>query len=297
MYTSQIFSSDAIGSYNVNMSFIDITDPKRRDEIVKNYLATKKRIQQRNMNERAEDLAKEEDRNEMFRPIVDSSEKSSVKLHKELKELNKTLKPIIDIPMLVKKEEDEEGEIYFPNKYERIINEIPYNDLDQIFGMRKVRDKYILGSKMVTIDDLSNIIVDDNQYPGTDGLWKLIMEKIPITTDYSPADFRNYKDLAKDTQLLSHPNIESREGKPTRITSMFKHKLLTSKKSKGDGVHFLPSSIKGLSSKLNVLLAEYAAGNNTSTRTEIVSILDELKRRKRITQAEYNSINNFISKC
>ena len=40
------------------MSFIDIKDPKKRDAIVADYLATVKKIQQRNLNERAQDLAR-----------------------------------------------------------------------------------------------------------------------------------------------------------------------------------------------------------------------------------------------
>ena len=46
----------------------------------------------------------------------------------------------------------------------------------------------------------------------------------------------------------------------------------------GTGVQLLPGDIKGLKTKLNLLLAEYRAGNNSSTRNEIVSILDELRR-------------------
>ena len=40
------------------MSFIDIQDPKKRDAIVADYLATVKKIQQRNLKESAQDLVK-----------------------------------------------------------------------------------------------------------------------------------------------------------------------------------------------------------------------------------------------
>ena len=63
----------------------------------------------------------------------------------------------------------------------------------------------------------------------------------------------------------------------------------------GDGIQFLPGDIKGLTSKLSLLLAEYRAGNKSSTRNQIVSILDELKRRKRISKKEYRDINTFIA--
>ena len=60
----------------------------------------------------------------------------------------------------------------------------------------------------------------------------------------------------------------------------------------GDGIQFLPGDIKGLDIKLNyLLLAEFAAGNRSSTRDQIVAILDELKGRKRISQKDYTDIN------
>ena len=63
----------------------------------------------------------------------------------------------------------------------------------------------------------------------------------------------------------------------------------------GDGIQFLPGDIKGLETKLNYLLAEYRAGNRSSlTRNQIVSILDELLRMKRISRKEYRDINTFL---
>ena len=49
--------------------------------------------------------------------------------------------------------------------------------------------------------------------------------------------------------------------------------------------------------KLNLLLAEFAAGNKTSTRNEIVPILDELLRRNKLSKIEYKDINSYLSKC
>ena len=62
----------------------------------------------------------------------------------------------------------------------------------------------------------------------------------------------------------------------------------------GHGLVFLPGDIKGLETKLTYLLGEYRAGNRTSTRNEIVSILDELLRRKSVSRKEYNDINNLL---
>ena len=264
------------------MSFIDITDPKKRDTIVTDYLATVRRIQQRNLNERAEDLTKKEERNELFKPIVDSTEKSTISLHKELKNLNESLKPLV-----VKKE------IHLPNKYDKLIeNNKPIN-LDNNFGIQIIDGNYMLGNKMITIDDASNIIVDGVLYPGTDGLWSLIMKKKPNQKVYDFDDIANYKKLVKQTNLATNPrNVPKSKRKSPYTTDKYRNII----QSLGDGIQFLPGDIKGLESKLNILLAEYGAGNKTSTRTEIVPILDELLRRRKISHSEYKNINNYLSR-
>ena len=49
------------------MSFIDIKDPKKRDAIVADYLATVKKIQHRHLNDRAQDLARQDDLLNIFK--------------------------------------------------------------------------------------------------------------------------------------------------------------------------------------------------------------------------------------
>ena len=68
---------DQLNRATGKMSFIDITDPKRRDAIVADYLATVKRIQRRNLNDRAEELARKDENESLFNPIVKSTEKST----------------------------------------------------------------------------------------------------------------------------------------------------------------------------------------------------------------------------
>ena len=63
----------------------------------------------------------------------------------------------------------------------------------------------------------------------------------------------------------------------------------------GEGIHFLPSNIKTLEERLEILLGEYQAGNQTSTRNEIVPIADELLKRRVISRCEYRDINKFLS--
>ena len=57
------------------MSFLNITNVKKRDNIVAIYLATVKRLQHRDINERAQDLVRQDDLNRMFEPVVESTGK------------------------------------------------------------------------------------------------------------------------------------------------------------------------------------------------------------------------------
>ena len=152
-----------------------------------------------------------------------------------------------------------------------------------------------MGDKNVRVDGESNIHVDDARYEGTDGLWKLIMTKRPDEKKYTFEDLKNYKDLVRQTNVINHPRNVTKHSRPT-TTYKWKYILSSLHTVAGEGIHFLPVDIKGMTSKLNLLLAEYSAGNRTSTRNEIVSIIDELLRRKRISRTEYKDINSYLSK-
>ena len=74
------------------MSFFNIKDPKKRVAVVADYLATVKRLQQRNLNEKAQDLARDENLKEMFNPVVQSTEKSTKAITRELAPLREEVK-------------------------------------------------------------------------------------------------------------------------------------------------------------------------------------------------------------
>ena len=264
------------------MSFIDITDPRRRDAIVADYLATVKRIQSRNLDDRAEELARKDENESLFNPIVKSTEKSTAALAKEIIPMRTELRNINE-KLSVKKEGDKTNEIT--------------NDpaqIDHYFGIEKEENgNYVMGNKVIQIDDSSNIYVDGARFEGTPGLWSLIRLKKPEKEMYTFDDLASYKDLTRQTGVMNHPRNVTKNSRP-KTTYKWK-KILSS--FGGSGLHFLPGDIKGLKTKLNLLLAEYAAGNRTSARNEIVVILDELLRRKSISRREYTEINSYLSRC
>ena len=78
------------------MSYLNITDPKRRDSIVADYLATVKRLQHRDINERAQDLVRQDDLNQMFEPVVESTVKLTAAITKELVPIREEMKTLIE---------------------------------------------------------------------------------------------------------------------------------------------------------------------------------------------------------
>ena len=151
----------------------------------------------------------------------------------------------------------------------------------------------------------------------------------PPESSYTQNDLRMYKDFVYQTNVMIHPhNVvlgKSRYNKTKKwmhifpllkslpsaendnashddddnddapFEDSFQHASWLNKNNDDDGIQFLPSDIKGLETKLNYLLPEFRAGNRSSlTRNQIVSILDELLRRKRISRKEYREINTFL---
>ena len=297
------------------MSFLNIEDPKKRDAIVSDYLATVKRLQQKNLNEKAEDLVRQDDIERALEPVVRSTGKSTetitnelIPIKEEIKALNLQLKNQEhdrdgQKEKVEEEEEEEKEEELLPNIVQVYYEKLPKEKLDKYFGViMEEGNRYKMGDKYVRVKE-SDLIVDHKKYIGTPGLWSLIMKKRP--TGYTADDLATYRDVVLQTNAMNSPN----NVEPTsRVTSTKKWRDIfplfegldnglpshSDAEATGNGLVFLPGDIKGLETKLTYLLGEYRAGNRTSTRNEIVSILDELLRRKSISRKEYNDINNFL---
>ena len=296
------------------MSFYRITDPKKRDAMVADYVATVKRIKQRNLNERLGDLAHQSELNETVNPIIESNEKTATAITNELKpmkmeirDLNKHLRGQ-DLIVRGRKRKNDDGE----------------ENRDMYFGIHgEPAGGYSLGNKRIIVDGENNIHVENELYKGTSGLWGLIFHINP--KEYTIDDWTAYKKLVKQTNLINNPSgihLNSRpkltkkykllmkalredeeaeeeeggEGEETSSSPPQEEDGSSQKKEVGSGiVSILPGTIKGLLDKLKLLFAEFIAGN-TTTRNELVAVLDQLRKQGRITEKQYTTINTFLSR-
>ena len=204
------------------MSFITITDPKKRDEIVKSFIATKKNIQQRNINEKIGDLAQSEDRQKMFQPIVQSNiqaaeeiSKDLVPIRKELEQLNQEIAIANIAPQLaILPPETPQRRRSLPSiPTPQRIGKLPVDYLrqaissksenDSIFGIYNKGSDFMIGSEPVIIKG-NDIEVKGKYYPGSSGLWQLLTKKEP--KEYTENDLRYYNDILVDTNALYQNN-------------------------------------------------------------------------------------------
>ncbi len=311
------------------MSFLNIKNPNERDAIVKEYLATVKRIQQKNLNEKAQDLVRTEDIERTLEPVVRTTKQSTdaitrelIPIKDEIKVLNERLENRENNRQ--KQRNDKKDDTAMDQKQDIVqafYNQTAEDKLDKYFGIVMEDGRYKMGNKYVQVDG-TDLIIDHKRYTGTKGFWRLIMVTRP--EGYSHEDFVKYRDVIVRTNAMAYPNnvttssrvtttkkwrtifpkfddLEEEEVSPSRhrnleITPLREEVSSTGRPaSYADGiVQFLPGDIKGLETKLNYLLGEYRAGNRLSTRNEIVPILDELLRRKSISRKEYQDINNFL---
>ena len=280
------------------MSFFRIADTKKREKMVKDYMSTMKRLHKREMNERLGELSYQLEQERHFKPLIESHKKVVKQIGKKADEAE---------AILPKKEEmdDDETESLAADVKRRILAKDP--DVDTTFGIyySPSGDAYI-GNKPVTIQG-DDILIENEVYHGTVGLWRLITgvkesQIGVIGRDFTDEDLLEYAKLLRQTSAL-HRDFNPNNPRP-RSSSSWKWKFILrplwnkykqedseeEKEGRG-GVKYLPSTIKALKEKLAVLLAEYQAGN-TTTRNELVPVLDQLRLRKAISESKYRAITS-----
>ena len=186
------------------------------------------------------------------------------------------------------------------------LGKIAYNYLhrkdpylrDTTFGIYVGEDGlYYIGSKQATIAD-NNIIVDDEKFVGTPGLWELIMKKNPSRFKYTREDSDNYGRLMVKTNAL-HRDFDPNNPHPRSSESPKWMGILgpiwLKKKYEGKGVVVIPSDPNALLERLDLLLASQEAGH-TGVGNELVSICDELKRQGVLDTKAYKKLNSIIKK-
>ena len=301
------------------MSFLNITDPEKRDFLVKEFLKSKQNIRLNSLSEKRGDIGLQRELTKLYKPITDSQTAQSATLTKELSATTTALNALpasltsqmIQFPSYpsIRAEEDKGPNESFielgliATEYLRSMT--GKTPTDKIFGLYDKNGAFYIGDSEVTISG-DDIIIGETEFTGTPGLWELITSKNPDSGIYNTDDLDNYETILLNTNAIVNPQTgrvkSSSSNKYRNIVkpiydAHFRPRKKTSTTT-GTGISLrqsptysmlMPSSSSAVADMLSLRFASYKAGN-TGVRNEIVDLSDELLRRGVMSNDSYKKL-------
>ena len=306
------------------MSFIKIKDPRKREELIRDFIETRKRIKDNFVAKKVGEIEYQTGLTKLFKPVTDTQKATA----KEITEAQKATAEKFTSELLPIKEGIEElptklfrkvfpsielkaGDIINlgPLAVNALLQAFTKNSSDLTFGLYAQDGKFKIGSEDVNIED-DNIKVGDIIFTGTPGFWELITSKNPNPDNYTDEELEKYQQLLLLTNTIYQGNNpgtnkpkSSRSLKWNNIIKPFWEQIKKQKEedddpqpsTSGTGLKILPSDPNALIDRFDLLFSSKKAGH-TGVRNEIVSILDKLKRQGVLKTNEYKKLNSLIKK-
>ena len=317
------------------MSFIKVTDPRKREELIKDLIETRKRIKDNFIAHKIGESEYQTGLTKLFKPVTEAQKATA----KEITEAQKATAEKITSELIPIKEGVRDlplklfnqvfPSIEFNERDITNLGSIAVNNLKRYFkpnegdlstGIRDKDGSFFIGSEPIRIR-YNNIFIGNTEYTGTSGLWKLITSKnIPDKSEYTPEDLAAYSYIMSKTNTARNkynPRGQYRGGNNRKMIEIIKpfvrelendntvNKINFTTKvlehfghevaNVGEGLKILPSDPNALINRFDLLFSSQKAGH-TGVRNEIVSILDELKRQGVIKTNEYKILNSIIKK-
>ena len=315
------------------MSFIKVKDPRKREELIRDFIETRKRIKDNFVARKVGESEYQTGLTKLFKPVTEAQKATT----KEITEAQKATAEKITSELLpIKKSIEGLPEaISFPtfpalelSKEELIkIGPIARKYIQSNLGRTTTRagiysedDNLKIGYRPVKIEN-DDIIINDERFRGTPGLWELITSNdIPEKEKYKAEDLANYITIMNITKATYDKNNKRIGGNNKKMNNLIKPLVIALEEGGGDklikeinkhfgfeeeddpqpstsgtGLKILPSDPNALIDRFDLLFSSKKAGH-TGVRNEIVSILDELKRQGVLKTNEYKKLNSLIKK-
>ena len=311
------------------MSFIKVKDPRKREELIRDFIETRKRIKDNFIAKKVGEAEYQTGLTKLFKPVTETQKATAEKITQELLPIKEGIEKLPgaiseagqSLPALGMTEEEliKIGPIarkYIQSNLGRATTKA---------GLYSEDDNLKIGYRPVKIEN-DDIIIDDERFKGTVGLWELITSKdIPDISEYGAEDLAGYITIMHITKATYDKN-NKRVGGNDKMNKLIKplvkaleedksgNKLITKinkhfgfeeeeyevpasislTPTKGTGLSkILPSDPNALIDRFDLLFSSKKAGH-TGVRNEIVSILDELKRQGVLKTNEYKKLNSLI---
>ena len=219
------------------MSFIKIKDPRKREELIKDLIETRKRIKDNFMARKVGEAEYQTGLTKLFKPVTETQKATAKEITeaqkataKEITEAQKATAEKFTSELLPIKEGIEElptklfrkifPSIEFkasdiinfgPLAVEALLQAFTKKNIDLTYGIYAENGKFKIGDKSITIVDNDIEVKDKDEnilktFEGTPGFWELV-------TSRDIKDLENYKedDLTKYRQLVTLTNTAYRK--------------------------------------------------------------------------------------
>ena len=318
------------------MSFIKVKDPRKREELIRDFIETRKRIKDNFISRKVGESEYQTGLTKLFKPVTETQKATT----KEITEAQKATAEKFTSELLPIKEGIEE----LPTKLFRkifpsielkasdiiklgplavnaLLQAFTKKNIDLVYGLYAKKGKFKIGSEFVNIED-NDIKIDDIIFEGTPGFWELVTSKDPSPENYTEEDLEKYQQLVILTNTAfrdNNPkNNNPKASKSSKWKNIISHIWEQIKKQKEEEYkefeeeyeedeEYTLSPTKGTGLKIlpsdpNALINRFdllfssKKAGHTGVRNEIVSILDELKRQGVLKTNEYKKLNSIIKK-
>ena len=303
------------------MSFIKVKDPRKREELIRDFIETRKRIKDNFIAKKVGEAEYQTGLTKLFKPVTETQKATAKETaEKFTQELLPIKEGIEELPTKLFRKVFPSIELKAsdimnlgPLAVNALLQAFTKKNIDLAFGLYAQEGKFKIGNKEVNIED-NDINVDDIIFEGTPGFWELITSKNP--ENYTGEDLDKYRQLLLLTNAVYRDNNPDNNNPKSSKSPKWKNiikpiweqiKIQKDEEeeyeeeyeepaTKGTGLpKILPSDPNALIDRFDLLFSSKKAGH-TGVRNEIVSILDELKRQGVLKTNEYKKLNSLIKK-
>ena len=282
------------------MSFSNIKDPLEAQRKVEDYMRIKAELKREWEEKRESQSLRDASLEAEYRPVTQSQAEMTKKIVQAIEkrkhfEENGVKEEVKEEPRKKRRLEREIG--IFADRYR---NRYVHRDesIDTTFGITFHNDQAFIGDTPITIEN-DDIIIYDEVYSGTKGLWRLLTEKkeAKLKDEYNDHDLEEYANILQQTHVL-HKENDPHNPLPKSSGSYKWKKILgpiwKQEEGKDGSGFYISGTPKGMLDQLQLLYAEHQAGNTEATVKPMRDILKELLRIGYIDITDYITMTRKI---
>ena len=222
------------------MSFIKVKDPRKREEMIRDFIETRKRIKDNFIAKKVGEIEYQTGLTKLFKPVTETQKATAEKITQELLPIKEGIEKL-------------PGAIMFPAYPALEMTE------EELIKIGPIASKYLLptfrqkatqsdikpgdskgtffkiGETPIKIEN-DDITIKDTPFKGTVGLWKLLTSKdIPDITEYKAGDLRDYITIMHITKATYDKN-NKRVGGNNKMNKLIKPLVIALEKDGGEGL-------------------------------------------------------------